>query len=121
MQILKWFVGSCFMVVCVVFAISNRGEIALQFWPFQQSLSTQVGIIILLPTFAAFLLGCVWMSVGKAVLWRRARDAEKRVERLQAALEEMEAPLIRDSTEIVHAAPEDGTAPKSNLATLPPR
>ena len=121
MQILKWFVGSCFIAVCVVFAISNRSEITLQFWPFQQSLSTQAGIIILLPTFTAFLLGCLWMSVSKAVLWRRARDAEKRVKRLQATLEEMEAPLIKDSTEVMHTASGDESAPKPNLAQLPPR
>ena len=121
MQILKWFVGSCFIVVCVVFAISNRSEITLQFWPFEESLSIQAGIMILLPTFAAFLSGCLWMSVGKAVLWQRARDAEKRFDRLQAALEEMEALLIKDGTEIVHTAPEDDSVPNSNLAQLPPR
>lgn len=120
MQILKWFVGSCFIAVCVVFAISNRNEITLQFWPFQQSLSTQAGIVILLPTFAAFLSGCLWMSVGKAILWRRARDAEKRVAHLQAALEEMEALSIKDGTEIEHTARKDKAVPKSKPVQLPP-
>ena len=90
MKILKWFAGSCFIAICVIFAISNRDVIVIQFWPLQQVVTAQLGIVIILPTFAAFLLGCLWMSVSKATLWQRARNAEKRAAYLKCTLEELE-------------------------------
>lgn len=86
MGLMRWVIGACFVVLCVVFAISNRNLIALQFWPFPHSFSIQTGLAILLPAFVAFLLGGVWVSLGKTKLWSRARQAEKRAERLENAL-----------------------------------
>ena len=33
MTFIRWVVGAFFIVVCVIFAISNRDLIDLQFWP----------------------------------------------------------------------------------------
>lgn len=93
MGLMRWVIGVCFIALCVVFAISNRDLIALQFWPFPHAFSIQTGLAILLPAFVAFLLGCLWISLGKTKTWRRARQAEKRAERLEKALAETEARL----------------------------
>jgi len=109
---MRWVIGACFIVLCVIFAISNRNLVALQFWPFPHAFSIQTGLAVLLPAFLAFLLGGVWISLGKTKLWSRARQAEKRAERLENALAAAESRLAENETRDIAVidAPTDSTS-----------
>ena len=98
MNFIRWVVGAFFIVVCVIFAISNRDLINLHFWPFPYAFTTQTGLAVLLPTFIAFLLGSVWVSFSKTKLWVRARETEKNVLQLEAALKDVREQLRQTAT-----------------------
>ena len=93
MKFIRWVVGVFFIIVCVIFAISNRDLINLHFWPFPYAFTTQTGLAVLLPTFIAFLLGSVWVSFSKTKLWVRSRELEKNVLQLEAALKDVREQL----------------------------
>jgi hypothetical protein len=98
MNFIRWVVGAFFIFVCVIFAISNRDLIDLHFWPFPYAFTTQTGLAVLLPTFITFLLGGVWVSFGKTKLWARARQTEKHVLQLEAALQRVQEQLRQNAT-----------------------
>ena len=98
MNFIRWVVGAFFIVVCVIFAISNRDLIDLHFWPFPYAFTAQTGLAVLLPTFITFLLGGVWVSFGKTKLWARARQTEKHVRQLEAALQGVQEQLRQTAT-----------------------
>jgi hypothetical protein len=98
MNLIRWVVGAFFIVVCVIFAISNRDLIDLHFWPFPYAFTAQTGLAVLLPTFITFLLGGVWVSFGKTKLWARARQTEKHVLQLEAALQGVQEQLRQTAT-----------------------
>jgi len=98
MNFIRWVVGAFFIVVCVIFAVSNRDLIDLHFWPFPYAFTAQTGLAVLLPTFIAFLLGGVWVSFSKTKLWVRARETEKNVLQLEAALQDVREQLRQTTT-----------------------
>jgi lipopolysaccharide assembly protein A len=105
MNFIRWVVGACFIVLCVIFAISNRDLIDLQFWPFPYALPVQTGLAVLLPAFITFLLGGIWVSFGKTKLWSRARQAEKRIVQLEATLQDIEEQLQQTEARNRNEAP----------------
>jgi uncharacterized integral membrane protein len=108
MALFRWILGAVFVALCVVFALSNRNLIELQFWPTPYALPVQTGVAVLLPVFIAFLLGALWMSLGKARLWARLRQAEKRADALEGALQATEDRL--EHAEAALQAAEDAPA-----------
>ena len=109
-------VGAFFIVVCVIFAISNRDLIDLQIWPFPYAFTTQTGLAVLLPTFIAFLLGGVWASFGKTKLWARARQTEKHVLQLETALQGVQEQLRQTATN----AHDNNLTRKATITQNPP-
>ena len=84
-----WVIGLPVLVAAVLFAIENKGDLALRFWP--------TPYVVTLPVFAAifgailvgFFFGgfCAWMAQGR----RRAaqRLAEREAERLKREAEDL--------------------------------
>ena len=116
MTFIRWVVGAFFIVVCVIFAISNRDLIDLQFWPFPYAFTTQTGLAVLLPTFIAFLLGGVWVSFGKTKLWARARQTEKHALELETALQDVQEQLRQTATN----AHDNNLTRKATITQNPP-
>lgn len=119
MKLIRWAVGACFVAICAIFAISNRNLIELQLWPLPYAVPVQTGLAILLPVFFAFLLGGLWVTFGKTKLWARARQAEKKVDRLETALLAMEDRLEEAEDQLQNPAPSDSTGAMPKPSALP--
>jgi|TARA_B100000959_G_scaffold101817_1_gene107456 uncharacterized integral membrane protein len=97
-RILIWLAMIVVSVVVVVFSISNRGLMTLDFWPFPVLQDMPVYIPVLIAGFLGFLFGgtIAWFSAGgtrskarKAS--RRATSLEKDLTVLQQKIDELDA------------------------------
>ena len=76
--------------VAVVFAVPNREDVAIKFWPFDAEIAIPLYLAIFTAVFAGFFLGWIgaWLSQHK---WRkRARDQARRIEHLEKEVIELE-------------------------------
>lgn len=114
MKILSWLIFIPFAIVVVVFAVSNRGPIPINFWPLPFSQDVPLYLISLgTLAFGAFFGGILtWMSVAK---WRviaasRGSDiryAEGEIDRLKKKVTELEAKTAEPVQEILPAIKSD--------------
>lgn len=95
MNFIRSVVGACFIILCVIFAVSNRHLTNIYLWPFPFALPVQAGLVILLPAFITFLLGGLLVSLSKTKLWARARQTEKQVVQLKSKLQDVHEQLRR--------------------------
>jgi putative membrane protein len=77
-----------FILILAIFALSNRQDVTLGFWPTTQ---VPLAVAILVGMALAFLLGAAIVWIDKLGLGSRARRAEASVRRLQAQLAEADA------------------------------
>ncbi|MDV7339941.1 LapA family protein [Terasakiella sp. A23] len=97
MRFLSWLLFLPFALVVVIFAVSNRGPIAVDFWPLPFSQDVPLYLLSLGTLAFGFFFGALltWMSVAK---WRvvaisRKKDteyAEAEIERLNAKIKDLE-------------------------------
>jgi len=80
--------------VLVVFLLSNRGAVALGFWPFGFFLSVPLGAVVLLALVVGFLGGLAAHLPKRLGAQRRAKRAEKRVSELEGKLAQPALPSI---------------------------
>ncbi|MBW4024598.1 MAG: LapA family protein [Proteobacteria bacterium] len=78
------------ILILVLFALSNRQDVALGFWPTDFAIQAPLSVAILVGMAIAFFLGAAVVWIDKLGLGRRARRAEAQVARLQAQLAEAE-------------------------------
>ena len=52
-----WLIGIPFALVISMFAVSNRGPVALALWPMPETLEVPVYLVVLLSLLAGFVLG----------------------------------------------------------------
>lgn len=85
-RILSWLAMSVVGVVVVVFAISNRNLVTLDFWPLPFLQDVPVYIPVLIAGFLGFLFGgsIAWFSAGGTR--RKARKANRRASSLEKDL-----------------------------------
>ena len=97
------------LLVLVLFALSNRASVELQFWPIDQTLDVPLSLAVLAAMAVAFVLGglTVWFSLVGAR--RRARRAEQALNLVERQLQDMQARFKAMQT-----------APRPTVATLPP-
>jgi putative membrane protein len=85
---LSWIVTLPVTLVVVVFAVSNRDEVAINLWP--------TGLDLTIPFFAVvlgvFLAGFL---VGAAIMWLSGAKGRARARRLRYRAEELERELVR--------------------------
>lgn len=94
--------------VAVVFAVPNREEITVKFWPFEAEIVIPLFLAIMAAVFAGFIVGWIgaWFSQHK---WRkRAREQVRRIEHLEKEVMDLEG-----------AAQKAQAAPVSSPAALP--
>jgi uncharacterized integral membrane protein len=86
---LSWLVTFPVMVVVVVFAVANRQEVTLHFWPLAESGPVPVWLLVLGSFLAGILVGWLIMWVATAPRRRRARQTAERARELARQLAEL--------------------------------
>ena len=74
MRRLSFIVSLPLFIILVVFAVDNRGDVALSFWPLPWGAALPVFVALFLALLIGFLAGAVaaWLSAGRTR--RRLRD-----------------------------------------------
>jgi len=113
-KLLSWLIFIPFAIVVVVFAVSNRGPIPINFWPLP--FSEQVPLyLITLGTLAvgAFVGGLLtWLSAAKwhMIAASRGSDiryAENEIDRLKKKVAELEEKTAEPTQEVLPAVKVD--------------
>ena len=112
MRLLSWFVVVPAALAVVAFSVSNRAEVTVDFWPVPFTSEFRVFAVVLVSTFAGFVLGCLvaWISAGKRrrrgrAMARRAKAAEAEAARLRDKVADLDE--AAEMQEIALPAPRD--------------
>jgi putative membrane protein len=99
---LRILVAAPFLLLLVLFTLSNTQRVDFQFWPTDYSLANvPLSLAMLVAMGVAFIAGALllWMSVLAAR--RRARRAEYQAQLLEAQVKELKAKLAPPPTRVV--------------------
>jgi uncharacterized integral membrane protein len=96
--VLSWLIGLPLAAVIVVFALSNRQDVAIGLWPFEQSLALPLFLVVLVPLIVGLALGLLVGSVRALRHRRAARTLAKRAERLEREVEGLKTRSAADET-----------------------
>jgi len=90
-RLVHWLVTAPVALVLVVFALSNRGTVDLNFWPFDFVLEAPIYLLVLLLLVIGFALGefVAWIMRGSHRRERRVQA--KRITALERELQEHRA------------------------------
>jgi uncharacterized integral membrane protein len=90
-RILRLVVAVPLLLLLVLFLLSNRGDVAVTFWPTDYVWEVPLSLVILGAMGVAFLMGglIVWISALRQR--RRARRAEHAVRLLEAQVQELKS------------------------------
>lgn len=91
MKILSWLLTLPIILVCIVFAVTNRQVVGLDLWPFATKLEAPLYILTLGTFFAGFLVGGLgfWLS-SLGDLWEKRR-MNRKIGKLKVELDEEKA------------------------------
>ena len=110
MKRLSWIVTLPLMLVLVVFSLANRGEVAVDLWPFNQSLVLPLSWLLLGALFVGLL-------IGGAVAWLSGAKVRRRARELRFDKTHLEREVIRLTREVARAkaaaAPESSASPSA--------
>jgi putative membrane protein len=102
---LRWLLIGPFILVIVVFALSNSSPVALRMWPFDLSWQTTLSLAVLIVAGIFFLLGAIIAWLASLPARARARDLRGQVQTL-----EMELARYRSDAEAAQRAGESGAS-----------
>ena len=97
MRHLSWIVTLPLTVVAVIFAVANRGEVELHFWPLPWSHPVPVYLVVLGSLFTGFFLGWFVAWIAAAPRRRRARQTAERARELAREVGELRRRLAVDA------------------------
>ncbi|WP_158747119.1 lipopolysaccharide assembly protein LapA domain-containing protein [Acidisphaera sp. L21] len=90
-----------FILVLIVFALSNATSVALGFWPTDLSVVVPLSLAVLGSGALFFVLGALVVGITSLGQRRRARRAEGRVKALERELEAMRPrPMLMPGTAV---------------------
>jgi uncharacterized integral membrane protein len=92
-RIVRWVIAAVVAVLLVIFAISNRQNVEVTFWPFPVTIDSALSLIVLGAVVIAFLVGqfVAWLGAQR---WRNeARTKQRRIEALERELAATQAQL----------------------------
>jgi uncharacterized integral membrane protein len=92
-RILRWLVAAVFLLLLIVFMLSNRDRVALTFWPTDYAWDVPVSLAILAAMAIAFIVGGLMVWAVSLTQRRRARRAEHAVRLLEAQVQELKSRL----------------------------
>lgn len=88
---LRLIVAAPFLLLLVLFTLSNTQVVQLGLWPTGWSVNLPLSITILVAMAIAFFLGALALWVSTLAAIRRARRAEHSVKQLEAQLQQLRA------------------------------
>ena len=80
---LRTLIALPFLVVLILFALSNPQPVTLTIWPTDLKLATPLSAAVLVTAAAAFLLGSLFVWIPALGTRRRARRFERATRRLE--------------------------------------
>lgn len=108
---MRLLIAAPFLLLLVIFALSNRAVVALGLWPTDLHLAAPLSLVVFAAAGIGLLLGACLVWVNELRQRRRARRAETAVRRLEAEVRALEARLPPAAP---RTAP--GTAPPGTAA-----
>jgi lipopolysaccharide assembly protein A len=85
---------SPFLLLLVLFALSNAAPVQLGLWPTDLSLEAPLSVAVLVTSAVFFVLGAIVVGIGSLAQRRRARRAEGRVRALEGEVAQLKLRLI---------------------------
>ncbi|MFM7347352.1 MAG: LapA family protein [Tagaea sp.] len=91
MRALYWILAGALAALAGLFALNNRGELTVDFWPVGPEFQMPVFVALVGALYLGFALGAVvaWFATGRAR--KRARAAERKAAELDADLQALKA------------------------------
>jgi uncharacterized integral membrane protein len=86
MKLIHWLVTAPLALILILFAVSNRTDVTLYFWPLPVALNAPLWLVVLVALLIGFLIGelIAWINGHH---WRRqARQKSRRIEELERQL-----------------------------------
>jgi uncharacterized integral membrane protein len=114
---LRLLVAAPFLLLLVLFALTNRAPVALGLWPTGLSLEAPLSLAVLGAAAIAFLLGGLVVWVNELGQRRRARRAETQVRKLEEEVQRLRARLGIAAPDGTAAT---GASAAGTSAALPP-
>ncbi|MES2711808.1 MAG: LapA family protein [Pseudomonadota bacterium] len=102
---LRWLLIGPFVLVVVLFALSNTSPVALRLWPFDLAWQVSLSLAVLIIAGVFFLLGALIAWFGSMPARARARDL-----RGQVQVQEAEITRLRAELEAMRPPGENGTS-----------
>ncbi|MBM3534557.1 MAG: DUF1049 domain-containing protein [Alphaproteobacteria bacterium] len=90
-------------LLVIVFAISNRGPVAIGLWPFDEIVEMPVYLLALGALLLGFLGGAALAGFGTLAARLRARREAKRAENAEQRLASEESQRAADAAQSAHA------------------
>ncbi len=92
---MRLLIAAPFLIVLVLFALSNRQPVSLGFWPTDFTLILPLSVAVLAAAGLAFLAGALLAWVSGLPQRRRARRAEARLQLLEEEVRSLQTRLPR--------------------------
>jgi putative membrane protein len=90
---MRWLILAPFLLLLVLFALSNTKPVRVDLWPTGWSLDAPLSLAILGAMALAFLIGGLLVWIAELGQRRRARRAEQAVRLLEAQVQELKSRL----------------------------
>ena len=87
-----------FLVVLVIFVLSNRSSVSIGFWPSDVRWDMPLSVALLIAAAIALLVGAALVWISELRQRRRAHHAEITVRRLEEQVQELKARLSPQTT-----------------------
>jgi len=84
---LRLIIAAPFLLLLVLFTLSNAQTVLLSLWPTPWSVSLPLSIVVLVAMAVAFLLGALILWVSTLAAIRRARRAEAQIRVLEGQVQ----------------------------------
>ncbi len=105
MKHLSWIITLPVTVLVLVFVLSNREPVQLDFWPLEMTMTAPLYLMLLLSVLFGFLL-------GGAAMWVTAGRSRKRARQAAAKLREAEGQIVSLKRELERKKPANDPAGK---------
>jgi uncharacterized integral membrane protein len=92
-RLLRLLVAAVFLLVLVVFVLSNRQPVAIGFWPTDVRWDVPLSIAVVVVAAVALVFGAAMVWISELGQRRRARRAEAAVRLLEEQVQELKARL----------------------------
>ena len=90
---MRWLIAAPFLLILVLFALSNTETVRLAIWPTDFALELPLSLAILAAMALAFLVGGMFVWFTELGQRRRARRAEETVRLLERQIVDLKARL----------------------------